>query len=127
MPTYRICARTNPGVPADATGDLGPLLWTQENGVALNDYSPPTADRQYLEIDFVVDADDEAEATQRVYARLADLCTTGTWLVQAGLTVDFDSDDGNTDFTEVPQVFSIVGTGRLDVPVESVAVAATGR
>jgi hypothetical protein len=115
MPTYWICARTNPGVPADATSDLGPLLWTRENGATIKDYDLPASDPRYLEIEFLAEADDEAEATQRVHARLADLCTTGTWLVQAGLTVDFDSDDGSADFTEVAQVFSIVGVGQRDL------------
>jgi hypothetical protein len=114
MPTYWICARTNRGVPTDAGGDLGPPLWTREDEVELEHFGVTLADSPYLEVELAVGAHDEAEAKDRTYEWLAARCRTGTWLAQAGATVDFDSDDPDADYTEVTEMFTIVGTGRRD-------------
>jgi hypothetical protein len=55
----------------------------------------------------------EEEALEAATAWLADLCANWTWLKEAGLTVGFDSDDPDADYTEVWDVFDVVASRRV--------------
>lgn len=112
MPTWWIFAHTKPGVPTSADADLGPRLGQKAGPVELTNYETRIADSARLEVELEVEADDEEEAATAAYAWLADLCRRGRWLAEAGVTVDFDSEEPDADFTEIRDVFSIAAIER---------------
>jgi hypothetical protein len=109
MATWWVGAHTLHGVPYEADADLAPLLWAEKDGVKLTNYKSVIDESGRLELEFTVEAEDEAGASERTYEWLANLCRNGHWLNDAGVSADFDSDDPDADFTEVQEVFGISG------------------
>jgi hypothetical protein len=108
MATWWVCARTNPGVPAGpaALADVAGRAAVPRGGIELTNYDLRGA---ALEVEVELPADNEEEARERALAWLADLSTNATWFREAGVTLDFESDDGDSDYTDIHDVFSIVG------------------
>lgn len=94
-------------LPSEPAGiDFGPRLLSEQNGVRFDDFEAVHGPRgTNLQLAFTVSADSEAEAVEMTFAWLEDVCRNGTWIQEAGMTVDFDSEDGSADFDDIHDMF----------------------
>jgi hypothetical protein len=79
----------------------------------MDDRDGVTLDRyewgERLDLEFTVTAESEHEARTKVFTWLEEFSTNGTWIDEAGLTIDLDSEEPEADFTDINDMFSING------------------